>query len=213
MPSISNNIRPTKYPVDPDAQADLLDQAVNASRTGKQDTLVSGTNIKTINGSSILGEGNLTVSASGAPQIIAKKTMISHTGTSTSGNALIASENISSYITANMLMTVTQMTRKQQIGSSSMATRLYVNTSATLTGATLIATFTAVGGIGQITVGIANFAIDASNNLYCLPNTQGYGATTGAIVAIPSPCFLLWAQQTPNGDIGVLLNSTVTKYV
>jgi hypothetical protein len=31
---------------------------------GKQDTLISGTNIKTINGSSILGSGNLTVSGS-----------------------------------------------------------------------------------------------------------------------------------------------------
>ena len=33
----------------------------------KQDTLVSGTNIKTINGSSVLGSGNLTVTGSGAP--------------------------------------------------------------------------------------------------------------------------------------------------
>lgn len=31
--------------------------------SGKQDTLVAGTNIKTINGSSILGSGDLTVSA------------------------------------------------------------------------------------------------------------------------------------------------------
>ena len=30
--------------------------------TGKQDTLVSGTNIKTINGSSILGSGNINIS-------------------------------------------------------------------------------------------------------------------------------------------------------
>ena len=37
-----------------------VDDAVNT----KQDTLVSGTNIKTVNGSSILGSGDLTVSAS-----------------------------------------------------------------------------------------------------------------------------------------------------
>lgn len=39
--------------------------ATAASLTGKQDTLVSGTNIKTINGTSILGAGNLAISTTG----------------------------------------------------------------------------------------------------------------------------------------------------
>lgn len=45
------------------------DNAVNSLYSGlatsKQDTLVSGTNIKTINGSSVLGSGDLTISAGG----------------------------------------------------------------------------------------------------------------------------------------------------
>lgn len=60
----SNNIKPSKYPVGPDEQEALYDQAVAAGRAGKQDTLVSGTNIKTINGASVLGTGDLTVSSS-----------------------------------------------------------------------------------------------------------------------------------------------------
>jgi hypothetical protein len=32
---------------------------------GKQDTLVSGTNIKTINGTSVLGSGNISISGGG----------------------------------------------------------------------------------------------------------------------------------------------------
>lgn len=56
-------IKPTKYPVGPDDMADLFDQASNQGKNGKQDTLVSGTNIKTINGGSILGSGDLTVSS------------------------------------------------------------------------------------------------------------------------------------------------------
>ena len=36
--------------------------------SGKQDTLVSATNIKTINGTSILGSGNLVISGSGLEQ-------------------------------------------------------------------------------------------------------------------------------------------------
>lgn len=61
---MSNNIKPSKYPVGPDDEAALFDQAVAAGRAGKQDTLVSGTNIKTINGASVLGAGDLTVSSS-----------------------------------------------------------------------------------------------------------------------------------------------------
>lgn len=40
-------------------------RAVYAALQEKQDTLVSGTNIKTINGQSILGEGNLTIQGGG----------------------------------------------------------------------------------------------------------------------------------------------------
>lgn len=39
---------------------------LNASVTGKQDTLISGTNIKTINNQSILGNGNITIEGGGA---------------------------------------------------------------------------------------------------------------------------------------------------
>lgn len=38
---------------------------VETSLTGKQDTLISGTNIKTINGTSILGEGNIVITGGG----------------------------------------------------------------------------------------------------------------------------------------------------
>jgi hypothetical protein len=39
------------------------DYATTAQLNSKQDTLVSGTNIKTINGNSLLGEGDLTISS------------------------------------------------------------------------------------------------------------------------------------------------------
>lgn len=51
------------------AQAEALENATTSisnletSVDGKQDTLVSGTNIKTINGESLLGEGNIEISA------------------------------------------------------------------------------------------------------------------------------------------------------
>jgi hypothetical protein len=44
--------------------------------TGKQDTLVSGTNIKTINGNSILGSGDVAVEVGGNDKIKIQQTII-----------------------------------------------------------------------------------------------------------------------------------------
>ena len=41
------------------------DNAITAATSAKQDTLVSGTNIKTINGETLLGEGNITIQGGG----------------------------------------------------------------------------------------------------------------------------------------------------
>ena len=43
-----------------------VDNAITAATSTKQDTLVSGTNIKTINNQSILGEGNITIEGGGS---------------------------------------------------------------------------------------------------------------------------------------------------
>jgi hypothetical protein len=58
-------IRPTRYPMSPDDLSDLFGEAVNQGRDGKQDTLVSGDNIKTINGDSILGSGDIRIQGGG----------------------------------------------------------------------------------------------------------------------------------------------------
>ena len=45
------------------------DNAITAATSTKQDTLVSGTNIKTINNQSILGEGNITIQGGGGKTV------------------------------------------------------------------------------------------------------------------------------------------------
>ena len=42
-----------------------VDNAITAATSAKQDTLVSGTNIKTVNNESLLGEGNITIEGGG----------------------------------------------------------------------------------------------------------------------------------------------------
>lgn len=58
-----------------------VDDAFGIISTQKQETLVSGTNIKTVNGNSLLGSGNLTVTASTPPQsafsVLANNTALS----------------------------------------------------------------------------------------------------------------------------------------
>ena len=56
------------------------DNAITAATSTKQDTLVSGTNIKTINGETLLGEGNITIQGgSGGGKAVSAGTNISIT--------------------------------------------------------------------------------------------------------------------------------------
>jgi hypothetical protein len=179
----------------------------------KQSTLVSGTNIKTINGGSLLGSGDLTINT--GVSLIAKKTMVTQTGSS--AIVLIASEDISSYIVSNSMIQVTAMYRKT-VGILNYTPRLYVNTSATLVGATLIATFGSIAALNLINDNIVNFAIDSSGNLYSPSptgslNSRYLNTLAGSVITIPSPCFLIWAGQLTNSaDAVVMLNSNVIKY-
>lgn len=56
-----------------DITGTLADQSdLNSELSGKQDNLISGTNIKTINGSSVLGSGDLTVGGGGGTHALLK---------------------------------------------------------------------------------------------------------------------------------------------
>lgn len=57
------------FAVIPDMTAEDVQVEVSSGLAGKQDTLVSGTNIKTINSQSILGSGDLNISVSGTKNI------------------------------------------------------------------------------------------------------------------------------------------------
>lgn len=63
--AISYNIKPSKYPMNPDDLSELFDEAIEIAKDGMQEELVSGTNIKTINGNSLLGSGDLTIGGGG----------------------------------------------------------------------------------------------------------------------------------------------------
>ena len=100
---------------------------------GKQAALVSGTNIKTVNGSSLLGSGNITTNP---------RTIQSVNGTNISG--LVNLQSASIFIPAGTISTNNTIYIKAFIertvasGAGSTVFRFYVNTSNTITGATFL---------------------------------------------------------------------------
>jgi hypothetical protein len=190
-----------------------ISTATQTALNGKQNTLISSTNIKTINGNSLLGSGDLTILISNVPKIVAKKSMVLNLGLGT--NVLIASEDISASVTSNAMLQIIASYRKTVGGSSSVFQRLYVNNSATLTGATLIGTFTSVTLLNNMVDAMMNVYTDGTSLYVQSPTTVAatrYGSYAGSVITIPSPCYLIWALQTPNGDAVVMLNSTITLY-
>ena len=120
-----------------DSINDGVDVSLASSLSGKQNTLVSGTNIKTINGNSILGSGNLTLSGIANP-----RTLASVVGSNLTGNTNQISTSV--LIPANTLVTDNTIYIKglltKTAGSSSSTPRVYINTTNSLSGATLLAT-------------------------------------------------------------------------
>jgi len=146
--------------------------------TTYQPTLVSGTNIKTIasnslvgsgdiplrtiNGSGLVGSGNIVI-ASSPYTLIGNQTGAYITGTT--ANTASTSQRIFVNTTANGNILQVR-TKVYKINSTTSSTvRMYINTSNSLTGATLIAT-----GAAMATVGIQSFWRDfliSGNQLYC----------------------------------------------
>lgn len=144
----------------------------------KQATLISGTNIKTIasnslvgsgdiplrtiNGSGLIGSGNIVI-ASSPYTLIGNQTGAYITGTT--ANTASTSQRIFANTTANGNV-IQIRTKVYKINSTTSSTiRMYINTTNSLTGATLIATAAAMA-----TLGIQSFWRDfliSGNQLYC----------------------------------------------
>lgn len=131
-----------------------------------QPTLVSGTNIKTINGSTVLGSGDLVVGGGMRKYVntTLQTASISPPGETLVGSYLIPANTFVSNGSFEFLI-------KAGVsgGSSSMQAKLYINTSSTLTGATLIATSTNNSGGGYFN--FVRNAILSSNVISLLGST------------------------------------------
>lgn len=145
---------------------------------GKQATLVSGTNIKTVNNNSLLGSGNLTI----GPRLMGWSGIL---GTPTTGTTVTMSHSLlipaNTLNNNNILQLVFRMYR-QSGNLGQMYGRIYKNTTNSLTGATLITSIFQMNGGGTQYIGYCerNYSYDGTN-LRSMVGTTYSEYTNGAI--------------------------------
>ena len=172
------------------AQTDL-----QTALNGKQDTLVSGTNIKTVNGNSLLGSGNVTTNP---------RTIQSVNGTNVMG--LVNLQSASIFIPAGTISTNNTIYIKGFIertvtsGAGSTVFRFYVNTSNTITGATFLGSAASMATTVKFQRFERNIFFDGTNlNVYNTGISAANDYTAAAISLIAfNPAvdnYLLFAVQ------------------
>lgn len=194
-------IRPTRYPMSPDDLSDLFGEAVSQGRNGKQETLISGDNIKTINGESILGSGDIIIQGGGGssnPTTLASITGLNLTGNT---NQISASYRIAggTLVADNSIYIRNLLTKSA--GSTTSTGRIYINTTNSLTGATLLATASqAMNSSNYFQRFERNFLFDGTHlNCYNPTNAISTDLTVGTLTKVAfNPAidyFLIFAVQ------------------
>jgi hypothetical protein len=180
-----------------DSINDKVDVSLATSLSEKQNTLISGTNIKTINGNSLLGSGNISISGVANPITLSSKV----------GSNLIGNTNqISAFvlIPAGTIKTNNSIYIRNLItktaGSTTSTARIYINTSNSLTGATLLGTGAQMNGSNYHQRFERNFYFDGTNLNVLNPTVaSSTDFTVGTLTLVPfNPAidnYLLFAVQ------------------
>ena len=172
-----------------------LQTALNA----KQATLVSGTNIKTVNGNSLVGSGNVTI----GPKLLGYSGIL---GTPTTLNIVTICHSLlipaNTFNSNNILQLVFRMYR-QSGNLGQLYGRIYSNTTNTLTGATLISNIYTMNGGGTAYLGYCerNYSYDGTSLRTMVGTTQSE-YTIGAIQTTTfnrtSNQYILFTMQCQN---------------
>ena len=175
------------------AQTDLQ-TALNA----KQDTLVSGTNIKTINSTSLLGSGDITI-AGASPY-----TTVGNSAGILVNNSTANTISASILIPANTLVATKVLQLRAQVrkvgGTGTANIRFYINTTNSLVGATQIGQAQNMTGAGQMQRVMRDFYITISSLQCYLPTNAiatdvSSGAMTNVAYVLATPYYLIGAVQ------------------
>jgi hypothetical protein len=166
--------------------------------TTYQPTLVSGTNIKTVNGNSLVGSGNVSI----GPKLLGFSGIL---GTNTTLNTVTICHSLlipaNTLGTNNILQLVFRMYRVSgAVGQ--LYGRIYFNTTNSLTGATLFNTIFTMNNIHQTGYVERNFSYNGTN-LTSYLNAAYSEYTVGNIVNVPFnrsvDNYVIFTMQCQNG--------------
>lgn len=135
-------------------------QNKSLSNAGIQPTLVSATNIKTINGNSLVGSGDLSI----MPKYLGHSASTGSLSVSTAVTISKALRIPANTLTSDTLLEIQWRLVRIVGNTGQMYTRLYINTSNSMTGATLIS------GIATINGGGTQYAIKCEKTITCRNN-------------------------------------------
>lgn len=171
-------------------------EIITAAQEGLQPTLVSGTNIKTFNSTSLLGSGDIAISTN--PRTLSSVVGLNLTGTANqvSASVLIPAGTM---VTNNSIYVRNLLTKTA--GSTTSTGRIYINTTNSLTGATLLATASlSMNGAIYFQRFERNFYFDGTNlNVYNPTNGISTDLTVGTMTLVSFNAsidnYLLFAVQ------------------
>ena len=188
------------------------------STAGIQPTLVSGTSIKTINGTSLLGSGNIAINGNPSLGIVQGTNVSGTTAFTKSATITLAANTISA---VSVLEIEARAIRVLTTGVS-FGFQVYINTSDSLTGATLLAVFNTVTTTNWFSQGRRSLFIDtATNTLTCvntgatIPDDFVNTGTNGSITFDETlTYYIIFAlQPSGTGATGVVQYAFAKRYV
>jgi len=126
----------------------------------KQDALVSGTNIKTVNGNSLVGSGDVSLN----PKYLGHSASTGSLSVSTGVTISKALRIPANTLTSDTLLEIQWRLVRIVGNTGQMSTRLYINTSNSMTGATLIS------GVATINGGGTQYSMKCDKTITCRNN-------------------------------------------
>jgi len=133
---------------------------LNTALNGKQATLVSGSNIKTVNGNSLVGAGDVSI----MPKYLGHSASTGSLSVSTAVTISKALRIPANTLTTDTLLEIQWRMIRVTGNTGQVHTRLYINTSNSMTGATLIS------GISTLNGGGVQQAIKCEKTITCRNN-------------------------------------------
>lgn len=177
-----------------------------------QPTLVSGTSIKTVNGNSLLGSGNINITAS---PFIQAGFQYGSAVTGTTVNTVSASLLFNSVYFANLTTLQFRAKLYKTTGSTATTVRLYINTANNLTGATLLATAASMTTAATFQHFWRDFYVNGTSMYYYPSGTasandlSAFTASTFTIVASTNYYLLVTIQHVTSTDSAICLKYQV----